>query len=740
MTEYRAIAAYAKLLLSKAAELCDAVDADLADAGYMSKLAAYRDGERDDVAQGRTLALWESQSNVGRDNPDEFQLVDDARKELRLAQYGVVCVADHQLSAVLEAVQSAYLALRTKPIEALQNGDLQTLPSYPEFGDLIDSIATLEHWVDKVRVPRRPRPPTPSEAARRLVNLLGVRATEWRWKTHNEQIDRIKRDESLLFRWSEALTSERKREWSKTKNHVEHLSKIHWYDCRDLKAIEGLTLKLFPLLAENIPPIVAFLELVDARDQAMAYRKLLGLVQAEVNKLEVADPANAGKPASTANGAIKTIEAARPQAARPNKPLSLELVGRVRDGVYGIHSAAHLAYQRTATDDAARWVEEHRKEDRAFSLPTGAELDSLEGWLTFTLQRSFDGWGAKLLLALNALRRLTPGLQGRRDTPAEVSKQIPEHLKTLEAAVEVLGLLSQRYKPDEVASTGEEILPSGPSNSEPLLGLQQAVFEQLKSTATPRIDAEVVRAIQLFANVNEEWREIPGLNQDDDNDGCAMGRLAACGLLEMLYDVDVSSEPDNWRGMMKIRTLGEYSLSETGQAVLRQLPMSWFDDAKRLKHGFRYQFSKAGRYRIAHNGRLLNEQTFSIQEVLNSLRTKKPLRHFERFIAYPVLPDFPTQFTDTAAEELEPPKAEPLATGEGTASKATKPVRRKRGPKRRYPPKEDQKLWDAWQTGSYQTHYDLAVEKGMKFVEVKRALDRVRKARNKSPRKAGQGE
>ena len=39
--------------------------------------------------------------------------------------------------------------------------------------------------------------------------------------------------------------------------------------------------------------------------------------------------------------------------------------------------------------------------------------------------------------------------------------------------------------------------------------------------------------------------------------------------------------------------------------------------------------------------------------MLNSLRTKKPLRDFDRFIAYPVLPDFPTQFTDAAAGKVE---------------------------------------------------------------------------------------
>lgn len=162
----------------------------------------------------------------------------------------------------------------------------------------------------------------------------------------------------------------------------------------------------------------------------------------------------------------------RTAIVRPTKPLSMELVERVRDGLQEILFSVHKASRSVAADDAAKCVEQYRTDAQAFAIPTGAEFAPLKEWLAFTLERPFDGWEADLRESLNALRRLTPGLQGQRDTPADVRNQVATHLAILEAAGDVLSVLFQGYNPDvtasqaEVSSAGEQPKADALANAE----------------------------------------------------------------------------------------------------------------------------------------------------------------------------------------------------------------------------------------------------------------------------------
>jgi hypothetical protein len=77
-----------------------------------------------------------------------------------------------------------------------------------------------------------------------------------------------------------------------------------------------------------------------------------------------------------------------------------------------------------------------------------------------------------------------------------------------------------------------------------------------------------------------------------------------------------------------------------------------------------------------------------------------------------------------------PPPAGPEKEEKESPAGKPKP---KRGPKVRYDPKEDRRIYEAWMTNSYRDFKDLARNLGSTCPQVKRAIDRHRKRQAQPP-------
>ncbi len=295
MSSYAAIHSYLKLLLANVANLCDAVDSDLADSAYLAAMNEFADGKRGDIPEGRVLGL--SNCGAGSWGWNQSLLTELAQKEFKIVKNGVTFISHNEMSEAFDQMRSAYTMLGALPIQALREGVLPSLPCWPEFGEFIDKAASLERWTGKIEAPRRPRLQITAEAARQLLVLVRVRAVEWRWKAHNDRIDRIKQSKRGPFIYEVDFTPPMRRDVSVVRTPDEKLLDSLWRDDRDRFAIARLVQSTFRPLLNYLPKDCPSDELVDVDFQAMEWRKLLERVQATVSQLEAAG-ANSSKPAT----------------------------------------------------------------------------------------------------------------------------------------------------------------------------------------------------------------------------------------------------------------------------------------------------------------------------------------------------------------------------------------------------------------------------------------------------------
>lgn len=297
---YPAILNYLKLLLANVTELTEAVDADLANPQFMADLAAYGDGERDELPPGRTLAVLD-RLDCETAGGQLKELAAMAALECRRGPNELRIRSDGILFALHGALNSAWWGCRQMLRDTLTKGKLSTIRDAVAYWSMIRYCDVIEDLAGPLRTNRRPRKATQTEAESMLLWLLRSYGETWRWDTHNDSVKTLREWKANRAKYRDDMTRAQLDAWQREGVLIDGQEASHRVAKLEELAIPELLREVCPELIQCLPPTLPLYETIDAAERAIAYQTLEGLTRAELKKhREVADPPNAGNPATVA--------------------------------------------------------------------------------------------------------------------------------------------------------------------------------------------------------------------------------------------------------------------------------------------------------------------------------------------------------------------------------------------------------------------------------------------------------